>query len=150
MKLVIQRVKNASVVADGTLSGAIDRGFLALCGVMEGDTESQADYLALKTAGLRIFTDSEDKMNLSLKDVGGQVLVVSNFTLGGDAKKGNRPSLIAAAKPPLAETLYLRYVESLKAQGIEVETGVFGAHMEISMVADGPITILMDTKEMGK
>ncbi len=150
MKLVIQRVKNASVVADGTLSGAIDRGFLALCGVMEGDTESQADYLALKTAGLRIFTDSEDKMNLSLKDVGGKVLVVSNFTLGGDAKKGNRPSFIAAAKPPLAETLYLRYVESLKAQGIEVETGVFGAHMEISMVADGPITILMDTKEMGK
>ncbi len=150
MKLVIQRVKNASVVADGVLSGAIEQGFLVLCGVMEGDTEIQADYLAAKTAGLRIFTDPDGKMNLSLKDTGASALVVSNFTLGGDAKKGNRPSFIAAAKPPLAEDLYLRYVESLKAQGIPTETGVFGAHMEISMVADGPVTILMDTKEMGK
>lgn len=149
MKLVLQRVKNAAVIADGTLSGSIQNGLLALVGVVEGDTEEQAKYLAGKTARLRIFTDEDDKLNLSVKDVGGGVLVVSNFTLAGDCKKGNRPSFDRAAKQPDSEGLYLKYVEYLRAEGIPVETGVFGAHMEIDMTAWGPITIVMDTQQMG-
>ena len=149
MKLVLQRVKNAAVTADGTLSGSIQNGLLALVGVVEGDTEEQAKYLAGKTARLRIFTDEDDKLNLSVKDVGGGVLVVSNFTLAGDCKKGNRPSFDRAGKQPDSEGLYLKYVEYLRAEGIPVETGVFGAHMEIDMQAWGPITIVMDTQQMG-
>ncbi len=149
MKLVIQRVKKASVTADGVLTGSIDDGLVVLIGVTDGDTESQAEYLAGKTARLRIFTDEEDKLNLSVKDIGGKIIVVSNFTLAGDCKKGNRPSFDKAAKQPLSEQLYLKYVEYLKAFDIEVYTGVFGAHMEIDMVASGPITINMDTNEMG-
>lgn len=149
MKLVIQRVKNAAVTADGVLSGRISQGLLVLIGVMEGDTEAQAEYLAGKTARLRIFTDEEDKLNRSVQDIKGSILVVSNFTLGGDCKKGNRPSFDRAAKQPDSEGLYLKYVEYLRKQGIPVETGVFGAHMEIEMNALGPITIVMDTQEMG-
>ena len=149
MKLVLQRVKNAAVTADGTLSGSIQNGLLALVGVVEGDTEEQAKYLAGKTARLRIFTDEDDKLNLSVKDVKGSVLVVSNFTLAGDCKKGNRPSFDRAAKQPDSKGLYLKYVEYLRAEGIPVETGVFGAHMEIDMTAWGPITIVMDTQQMG-
>ena len=149
MKLVIQRVKRAAVTADGTLSGSIENGLLALLGVVEGDTEAQAAYLAGKTARLRIFTDEDDKLNLSVRDVQGSVLVVSNFTLAGDCKKGNRPSFDRAAKQPDSEGLYLKYVECLREQGVPVETGVFGAHMEIEMAAWGPITIMMDTEQMG-
>lgn len=150
MKLVIQRVKEARVISDGMQTGQIGQGLQVLIGVMEGDTEAQASYLADKVARLRIFTDENDKLNLSVQDVDGGILVVSNFTLGGDCKKGNRPSFVAAAKPPLADQLYEYFVRCLREKGIPVETGVFGAHMEISMVAWGPITILMDTKEMGK
>ena len=149
MKLVIQRVKNAAVTADGVLSGRIQNGLLALIGIVEGDTEAQAEYLAGKTARLRIFTDEADKLNLSVQDMKGSVLVVSNFTLAGDCKKGNRPSFDRAAKQPDSEGLYLKYVECLRRQGVPVETGVFGAHMEIEMAAWGPITILMDTEQMG-
>ena len=117
---------------------------------MEGDTEELCGYLAEKTANLRVFTDGQDKLNLSLKDVGGQVLAVSNFTLGGDCKKGNRPSFILSAKQPLAEELYKLYVQRLREQGIPVETGRFGAHMEIQMTASGPITLVMDTDQMRK
>lgn len=150
MKLVIQRVKNAAVTADGTLSGSIGEGLLALLGVVEGDTEEQAKYLAGKTARLRIFTDQDDKLNLSVQDIGGGVLVVSNFTLAGDCKKGNRPSFDKAAKSPDSQELYLKYVEYLRELGVPVETGVFGAHMEIEMKASGPITIVMDTEAMGR
>ena len=149
MKLVIQRVKNAAVTADGVLSGRIQNGLLALIGIVEGDTEAQAEYLAGKTARLRISTDEADKLNLSVQDMKGSVLVVSNFTLAGDCKKGNRPSFDRAAKQPDSEGLYLKYVECLRRQGVPVETGVFGAHMEIEMAAWGPITILMDTEQMG-
>ena len=142
MKLVIQRVKDACVTADGEETGRIGQGFLVLVGVMEGDTE--------ETANLRVFTDEQDKLNLSLKDVGGQVLAVSNFTLGGDCKKGNRPSFIQSAKQPLAEELYELYVQRLRQQGILVQTGRFGAHMEIQMTANGPITLVMDTDQMRK
>lgn len=150
MKLVIQRVKNARVTAEGEETGRIGQGFLVLVGVMEGDTPDLCSYLAEKTANLRVFTDHQDKLNLSLKDVGGSVLAVSNFTLGGDCKKGNRPSFVQAAKQPLAEDLYELYVAKLREQGIPVETGRFGAHMEIEMTAAGPITLLMDTDQMRK
>ncbi len=149
MKLVIQRVSRATVTSDGVVTGNIETGLVVLIGVTDGDTEKQAEYLAGKTARLRIFTDDEDKLNLSVTDVGGKVIVVSNFTLAGDCKKGNRPSFDKAAKQPVSEELYLKYVEYLRAAGVEVYTGVFGAHMEIDMNAYGPITIVMDSNEMG-
>ena len=148
MKLVIQRVSRARVASEGEVLGEIGQGYLVLVGIMEGDTPEMCDYLAGKTADLRVFTDSQDKLNLSLKDVGGAVLAVSNFTLGGDCRKGHRPSFIRAAKQPAAEDLYRLYMEKLKAQGIPVESGRFGAHMDIEMTANGPITILMDTDQM--
>ena len=149
MKLVIQRVSRATVTSDGVVTGNIETGLVVLIGVTDGDTEKQAEYLAGKTARLRIFTDDEDKLNLSVTDVGGKVIVVSNFTLAGDCKKGNRPSFDKAAKQPVSEDLYLKYVEYLRGLGVEVYTGVFGAHMEIDMNAYGPITIVMDSNEMG-
>lgn len=148
MKLVIQRVSRAAVRADGELTGEIGQGLMILCGVMEGDTVEDVQAMAEKTAKLRIFTDSQDKLNLSVLDTGGGILVVSNFTLGGDCRKGNRPSFIRAAKPPHSETLYERYLEALRQKGIPVAAGRFGAHMEIEMTADGPITILMDSDEL--
>ncbi len=150
MKLVIQRVTEACVTSEGEVLGRIGNGFLILIGVMEGDTPDLCDYLAAKTADLRVFTDEQDKLNLSLKDVGGEALVVSNFTLGGDCRKGHRPSFIRSAKPPIATDLYELYMEKLREQGIHVESGRFGAHMDISMTAHGPITILMDTDQMKK
>lgn len=149
MKLVIQRVSRATVTSDGVVTGDIGTGLVVLIGVTDGDTEKQAEYLAGKTARLRIFTDDDDKLNLSVTDVSGKVIVVSNFTLAGDCKKGNRPSFDKAAKQPVSEDLYLKYVEYLKALGVEVYTGIFGAHMEIDMNAYGPITIVMDSTEMG-
>ena len=115
---------------------------------MEGDTLEDVRLLAEKTARLRIFTDEQDKLNLSVQDIGGGILVVSNFTLGGDCRRGNRPSFSRSAHPPLAVELYEAYVAMLREMGIPVETGRFGAHMEISMTADGPVTILMDSEEM--
>ena len=148
MKAVIQRVREASVTVDGRVTGQIGSGLAVLLGVVQGDTQAQADILAKKIVELRIFTDEQDKLNLSVQDIGGGILVVSNFTLGGDCRRGNRPSFSRSAHPPLAVELYEAYVAMLREMGIPVETGRFGAYMEISMTADGPVTILMDSEEM--
>lgn len=150
MILVIQRAKKASVIADGIPAGKCDQGLFILCGVVDGDTEQDADILAAKAAKLRIFTDANDKMNLSVTDVGGGALVVSNFTLGADVSHGNRPSFTGAAAPSAAEPLYERFCAQLAAYGIPVGRGVFGADMQIDLVADGPVTILMDSKIWNK
>ena len=146
MKAIIQRVGGASVSVEGKVSGSAEKGFLVLLGVGEGDGEAEAELLARKTANLRIFCDSEDKMNLSLLDIGGDALVVSNFTLCADVKKGNRPSFINAMEPQRANELYEYYCACLKQNGVErVEQGVFGADMTISIAAEGPVTITLDT-----
>lgn len=146
MKAIIQRVSEAKVTVDQRTTGKIGKGFLILLGVGEKDGESQARLLATKTANLRIFTDSDDKMNLSLLQVEGGALVVSNFTLCADTKKGNRPSFIGAMEPVRANELYELYCDCLKENGVNlVQKGEFGADMKISMVADGPVTITLDT-----
>ncbi|MBQ3050457.1 MAG: D-tyrosyl-tRNA(Tyr) deacylase [Clostridia bacterium] len=146
MKAVIQRVTSASVVVEGETLGAIDRGFLILLGVHEDDTEKEADLLAKKVANLRVFEDNEEKMNLSMLDCGYSALVISQFTLLANTKKGNRPSFIAAARPEVAIPLYERFMEQLKVNGVEtVEHGEFGADMAVSLVNDGPVTIVLDT-----
>ena len=146
MIAVIQRAASASVVADGVPAGKCGKGLFVLCGVVDGDGVEDADILAAKVAKLRIFTDANDKMNLSVTDIGGSALVVSNFTLGADVSHGNRPSFTGAAAPAIAEPLYERFCEQLQAAGVPVEKGVFGADMQIDLVADGPVTILMDSK----
>lgn len=150
MRAVLQRVSRASVVIDGAVHGAIGAGLLILLGVCEGDTEAQADYLADKCVGLRIFTDENDKMNLSVGDIGGSLLIISQFTLYGDCKKGKRPSFIRAARPETAIPLYEHFVARCRASGLPVETGTFGADMKVELLNDGPVTIIMDTDEMGK
>ncbi len=146
MKAVIQRVKHASVDVDGKTVGKIGEGYMILVGVMQGDTEKEAETLARKTANLRVFTDSEDKMNLSILDIDGEVLAISQFTLCADVKKGNRPSFINSASPDEADRLYEHFCEHLKLNGVKkVEKGVFGAHMEVSLLNNGPVTILYDT-----
>lgn len=146
MKAVIQRVTSASVVVEGETLGAIDRGFLILLGVHEDDTEKEADLLAKKVANLRVFEDNEEKMNLSMLDCGYSALVISQFTLLANTKKGNRPSFIAAARPEVAIPLYERFMEQLKVNGVgTVEHGEFGADMAVSLVNDGPVTIVLDT-----
>lgn len=146
MIAVIQRAASASVVADGVPAGKCGKGLFVLCGVVDGDGVEDADILAAKVAKLRIFTDANDKMNLSVTDIGGSALVVSNFTLGADVSHGNRPSFTGAAAPAIAEPLYERFCEQLAAAGVLVERGVFGADMQIDLHADGPVTILMDSK----
>lgn len=150
MKLVIQRVKSASVIADGVLSGECSRGLMILVGVADGDTRADAELLARKAANLRIFTDDEDKMNLSVKDIDGEALIVSNFTLLANYKRGNRPDYMGAAKPQIANELYEYFVSLMRAELRSVATGVFGAHMEISMCADGPVTIVMESEALKK
>ena len=146
MKAVIQRVTSANVVVKGETLGAIDRGFLILLGVHENNTETQADLLAKKVANLRVFEDDEDKMNLSMLDCGYSALVISQFTLLANTKKGNRPSFIAAARPEVAIPLYERFMDQLKANGVtDVQHGEFGADMAVSLVNDGPVTIVLDT-----
>ncbi|MBQ5810199.1 MAG: D-tyrosyl-tRNA(Tyr) deacylase [Clostridia bacterium] len=145
MKAVIQRVFKASVVADGNSAGSGDYGLLVLLGVVAGDTEEQATLLAKKIAQLRIFCDDEGKMNRSIVDIGGQAVVVSNFTLAADMKKGTRPSFDKAMPPQEADRLYKFFVGELAAYGIHTETGVFGAKMVIDMQCDGPVTLIMDT-----
>ena len=146
MKAVIQRVTSASVVVEGETLGAIDRGFLILLGVHENDTEAEADLLAKKVANLRVFEDDEEKMNLSMLDCGYSALVISQFTLLANTKKGNRPSFIAAARPEVAIPLYERFMDQLKANGVtDVQHGEFGADMAVSLVNDGPVTIVLDT-----
>ena len=147
---MIQRVHRAQITIDREETRQTGRGLVVFLGVLRGDAEKQADFMAEKVYGLRIFPDENDKMNLSLPDVGGEVLVVSNFTLGTDCKKGRRPSFDMAAPPEEANALYLRFVERLRAQGVRVETGEFGAYMEVLVSNDGPVTLIIDTEKIGK
>lgn len=148
MRALIQRVSEASVTIGGETRGEIGQGFLVLLGICEGDSEREADYLADKCLGLRIFTDENDKMNLSLSDVGGGLLIVSQFTLYGDCRKGRRPNFMKAARPETAIPLYERFITRCRASGAPTETGEFGADMQVDLLNDGPVTILMDTAEM--
>lgn len=144
MRIVIQRVKNASVRVDGMISGAIKNGLLLLVGIHESDTEEQLEWCCNKIPKLRIFNDNEGKMNLSLQDIKGEILVVSQFTLYGNMKKGTRPSFIEAAKPAKAEKIYNQMIQNLKETGLIVESGEFGAMMEVDFINDGPVTLVMD------
>lgn len=151
MRAVIQRVSRAEITIDYRETRRIEQGLVVFLGVMKGDTEAQADFLAEKIQGLRVFTDENGKMNLSLEDIGGELLVVSNFTLGSDCKKGRRPSFDLAAPPEEAEKLYLHFVERAKNLGIKrVETGEFGAHMDVLVANNGPVTLIIDTEKIGK
>jgi D-tyrosyl-tRNA(Tyr) deacylase len=145
MRAVLQRVTRAQVTIAGEVVGRIERGFLVLLGVAQDDTEADAQYLADKTVQLRVFDDAAGKMNLALADVGGAVLVVSQFTLLADCRKGRRPSFIAAAPPELAERLYETFVAAIGAQGIPVATGRFRAMMEVELVNDGPVTLVVES-----
>ena len=147
MRIVLQRVLDASVTIDGTLRARIGRGFLALVGVREGDTAAEMQALADKIAGLRVFEDPDGKMNLSLADVGGSVLAVSNFTLYADCSHGRRPGFSGAARPETAEPLYDAFCAALRDRGIPVETGVFGADMKIALTNDGPVTLVIDAAD---
>ena len=145
MKIVVQRVKNASVEVEGKTVGKIEKGFLVLLGVTHSDTKEKAEYLAKKLCKLRIFTDENDKMNLSLKDVGGKLLIVSQFTLYADCSGGNRPSFIEAARPEQAEELYEYFCKECKEKyDINVEKGIFGADMKVNLLNDGPVTIIIE------
>ncbi len=147
MRTVIQRVKRASVTVNGEIVGKIGKGILALLGVSADDTEKEALYLLEKTLNLRIFEDSEGKMNLSLLDIRGELLVVSQFTLYGDARKGRRPSFIKAALPEKANRLYEYFVSEASKQLLRVETGKFQAMMDVELINDGPVTILLDSEK---
>ena len=144
MRLVVQRVKNAEVKVDGKITGSIEKGFLVLLGVTHTDTKETADYLVKKLCKLRIFEDENEKMNLGLKDVGGSLLIVSQFTLYADCSEGNRPSFINAAKPDMANELYEYFCDKCKEQDIKVEKGIFGADMKVSLLNDGPVTIILE------
>ena len=148
MRAVVQRVSSASVEVDGKRTGAIERGVLALVGIARDDTESDAQVIASKIVGLRIFNDEAGAMNRSLSEVGGAVLAVSQFTLYGDARKGRRPSFIDAAAGPEAEPLFDRVVDLMRREGLRVETGIFGASMRVSLVNEGPVTILLDSRKL--
>jgi D-tyrosyl-tRNA(Tyr) deacylase len=147
VRAVIQRVIRASVTVDGRVAGEIGAGFLLLVGVGKTDNPESASYLAEKIANLRIFADQAGKMNLSVLDIGGSALVVSQFTLYGDTRGGRRPSFIQAAPPQEANRLYEEFVKSLRSLGMTVETGVFQAHMQVELVNDGPVTILLDSEK---
>lgn len=147
MKVVIQRVSQASVAIDGSIKGQIGKGLLVLCGFVDDDTDDDLQWTAAKIAGLRIFNDPNGVMNLSLADVGGELLVVSQFTLHAMTKKGNRPSYIMAAKPDVAKPMYEKFVQKLREiTGKEIQTGEFGADMKVSLLNDGPVTIIIDSK----
>ncbi len=145
MRAVVQRVASARVEVEGEVRGRIDRGLLVLLGVGRGDTRKEATWLADKIAGLRVFEDDAGKMNLSLEDVGGSMLVVSQFTLYGDCRKGRRPSFTGAAPPDEAERLYEVFVARLKEHGLPVEAGVFQAKMQVHLVNDGPVTLVVES-----
>jgi D-tyrosyl-tRNA(Tyr) deacylase len=144
VRVVLQRVSAASVTIDGRVAGAIGAGFCLLVGFTHADTTVQVDWMAEKVAGLRLFSDSEGKMNLGLQEMGGAVLVVPQFTLYGDAAKGRRPSFIDAARPETAIPLYERFIGALQDRGLEVATGEFGADMQVSIENDGPVTLILD------
>jgi len=147
MRAVIQRVSRALVSVAGESTGAIDRGFVVLLGVAEGDTRDDARYLAQKIAGLRVFEDDQGKMNLALAEVGGKMLVVSQFTLLGDCRKGRRPSFDKAARPETARELYEAFVAAVRESGIETATGRFQEYMRVELVNDGPVTLLVDSRK---
>jgi D-tyrosyl-tRNA(Tyr) deacylase len=146
MRAVVQRVTESSVTVDGRTIGSIDSGLMVLLGVADGDTRQEADYLADKIAHLRIFEDQDGKMNRSLLEIGGELLVVSQFTLLGDCRKGRRPSFVKAAPPEIAVPLYEYFVEISKQKGIRVQAGKFGAMMAVSLVNDGPVTLIVESK----
>ncbi len=148
MRLVVQRVARASVTVEGEITGKIGKGYMVLAGAETGDTEADARLCADKLAGLRVFEDGEGKMNLSIADVGGEILLVSQFTLLGDARHGRRPSFIAAARPEVAEPLLEQMKAMLEARGLHVETGRFQTHMDVELVNDGPVTILIDSRKV--
>lgn len=147
MRAVVQRVSRAKVTVEGEVTGEIGPGFLVLLGVAEGDTAEDALALADKIVGLRVFEDAEGKMNLSLGETGGALLVVSQFTLLGDCRKGRRPSFIAAARPEVANELYEHFVADVRRRGIAVGTGKFQAHMDVELINDGPVTLLLDSRK---
>ena len=148
MRVVVQRVKHASVTINGTVNGKINNGFLVLLGVQSTDSEQDVDYLVKKVTNLRIFSDENDKMNLSLKDVNGELLIVSQFTLYANCKEGNRPSFVEAAKPDVAIPLYEYFVSECKKIIPVVETGIFGADMKVELLNDGPFTVILDSDEI--
>ena len=147
MKTVIQRVSNASVSIEGVVKGEIQKGFLILLGITHTDTEKDVKWMVDKVSGLRVFEDENGKMNLSLQDVGGELLIVSQFTLYGDARKGRRPSFVEAARPEKAVPLYEKFIALAKEKGINVATGEFGADMKVNLVNDGPVTLIIDSPE---
>lgn len=144
MRVVLQRVSRASVTIGGRVTGAIGRGFLLLAGFHHSDTPDQVDWMAVKVAGLRLFPDAEGKMNLGLAEVDGAVLAVSQFTLYGDTERGRRPSFIEAARPEVAIPLYERFLSQLRAAGLRVESGEFGADMQVELLNDGPVTLILE------
>lgn len=144
MKAVVQRVIRASVSVDESVVGAIGPGLLVLLGAAQGDTTTEALWLAHKVANLRIFSDTDGRMNLSVKDIGGQILIVSQFTLIANTRKGFRPSFVPAAAPDIAEPLVNQFTEAVASEGVVVETGIFGAHMVVELINDGPVTILLE------
>ncbi|MCF0261367.1 MAG: D-tyrosyl-tRNA(Tyr) deacylase [Sphaerochaetaceae bacterium] len=150
MRAVIQRVRNASVTVDSKVTGSIEHGLLIYLGVVDSDNETICKQMALKISKLRIFRDQNDKMNLSVSDVGGQILVVSQFTLYADIRQGNRPSFSGAGKPEHANNLYELFMKELKGLGFDVQHGEFGAHMHVNYENDGPITIIADSEELFK
>lgn len=145
MKIVIQRVSEASVKVDGKIVGEIGKGLMLLTGIDENDEKTDADWLVQKILNLRIFGDEEDKLNLSVKDISGEILCISQFTLIADYKKGNRPSFIKAAKPDKAIPLFDYFKEEIAKSGLKTESGIFGADMKVSLINDGPVTIVMDS-----
>lgn len=146
MRVVLQRSKEASVTVDGTVTGAIPKGYVLLVGITHTDTEEDVAYVAKKIADLRIWEDEEGKMNRSILEVGGEILSVSQFTLYADTRKGKRPSFVEAARPEPAEKLWLAFNEQLKTHGLHVETGIFGAMMDVALINDGPVTIIVESK----
>lgn len=150
MRAVIQRVKHASVSVDNQITGEIKQGFLVLLGVTHTDTEKEVDWLAKKITDLRVFNDSEDKMNLGLKDVNGELLIISQFTLYGNCIKGRRPAFIDAAKPEVANELYEKFLKKCKDLGFKTEAGIFGADMKVELLNNGPVTLIIDTKDCSK
>lgn len=148
MRAVVQRVKESDVSVDDKITGSINKGLMVLLGVEDGDTEADALYMADKITGLRIFEDEEGKMNLSIKDVGGDILAVSQFTLLGDARKGKRPSFSKAARPDEANRLYRHFIDLVNERDVKTEEGVFQAEMLVRIYNDGPVTILLDSKKL--
>ena len=144
MRVVLQRVARASVTIDGGVAAAIGRGYCLLVGFTHADTAAEVDWMADKVAGLRLFRDARDKMNFGLEDVSGAILVISQFTLYGDAQRGRRPSFIGAARPEAAVPLYERFIAQLRAKGLQVATGEFGAMMQVEILNDGPVTLVLE------